>query len=100
MDAIALIITLFLTLSPVCEAVPATETDLSDHTYRIIEWACADGQHFQAWQRQCPDGTYTIPFYLIETTSSRGLYVNHFGEVMAAGINIEQVEAYAWGCPL
>ena len=100
MDAISLVIALFLNLSQVCDAMPAAETRLNEHTYRVLIWNCDHGKVFHAWEQRCPDGSYSLPFYLEETTSSRGLYVNRFGEVMAAGINIEQVEAHAWGCPL
>lgn len=98
MDAITLIITLFLNLAPGCDAQPAREVQINKIEYRVLTWQCIHGQTYQAWYKRCPNGLYSLPFYLEETTSKRGFYTNRFGETVAAGSNIENVDAYTY-CP-
>lgn len=108
MDAIWLMVLLFLNGNALCEADPATLTKLGGQTYQVLQWTCGDKQ-FQVWQRWCPmndppgvepsppRGYWSRPYYLEETRSGHGFYLNRFAEIHA-GIHIDVEEIYRPPC--
>jgi hypothetical protein len=84
MDAISLVMALFLNLNEPCTALPAEESMIGGQDYRILRYDCG-AKRFRIAQRLCREGRgfWGRPFLLQEEASQQGLYVNRFGEVMA-----------------
>lgn len=97
MDAIQLLMGLFLNLSEPCTAMPATEERLGREDYQTLRFDCGVKQ-FKIWSRRCPEGGFWgRPFFLEEVNSQQGLYVNRFGEVQT-GWHVTMTEAYSPRC--
>ncbi len=82
MDAIAMLMTLMLTLSEPCTALPDEQTVLSGETYRIETYRCGETR-VKVWSRYCPDGRgyWSRPFLLEDDHSGRGVYLGRFAEL-------------------
>jgi hypothetical protein len=102
MDAIQVMMALFLNAMLACSAHPIEDRTL-DHKpnpiqYQVMVYDCGDRQ-FEVWARACVnDDTHVRyqarPFLLAETHSHVGFYVNQFGEVLASatgGLLVNQV---------
>ena len=91
MDAIQLMLSLFLNAMLMCSAGPATDRQLNGILYQVIAYDCAQPEvkHFEVWSRRClnedTQATYQArPFLLEEAVSHVGFYLNEFGEVHAS----------------
>ena len=98
MDAISLIMILFLNLNEPCTALPADETRISGEDYQILRYACGS-KNFRIWQRKCQEGQgyWGRPFFLVEENSQMGLYINRFGEIHT-GFHVMLEETYLPHC--
>jgi hypothetical protein len=101
MDALSLVLSLFLTGSPFCSAEPALETVLGRQSYLVLSYGCG-AQQWRAWHRWCviesSGATYLgRPFYLVETHSQVALYLSRFGEV-SVGVGAQLSDAYTPSC--
>ena len=97
MDAIQLLMVLFLNLNEPCTAMPATEARLGSERYQTLHYDCGAKQ-FKIWARRCPEGGFWgRPFFLEEVNSQQGLYVNRFGKVQT-GWHVTLAETYTPRC--
>ena len=98
MDAISLLMVLFLNLNEPCTAMPAELQHVSGQDYQILRYACG-AKAYKIWQRKCNDGQgyWGRPFFLEEENSQQGLYVNRFGEVVT-GYHVSITETYVPLC--
>ena len=93
MDAISLIMALFLNLNEPCTALPASIIALEGQDYQVLHYWCGD-KTFRIWQRHCTIGSYWgRPFLLEESTTGHGVYVNRFGEVQS-GWHVSMNDTY------
>lgn len=98
MDAISLLMVLFLNLNEPCTAMPAELQHFSGQDYQILRYTCG-AKAYKIWQRKCNDGHgyWGRPFFLEEENSQQGLYVNRFGEVVT-GYHVSITETYVPLC--
>ncbi|MCS6290368.1 MAG: hypothetical protein H8K10_15540 [Nitrospira sp.] len=98
MDALSLMMALFLNLSEACTALPADEQRVGLERFQILNYACGD-KRFRIWSRRCLDGRpyWSRPFLLEETGSGQGFYMNQFAEVQS-GYHVELRETYVPKC--
>ena len=98
MDAIQLLMMLFLNLNEPCTALPVEEQRTSGQEYQQLRFDCGAKQ-FRIWSKKCRDGTgyYGRPFFLEELNSQQGLYMNRFGE-LHTGWHVSLEETYAPLC--
>lgn len=97
MDAIELLMSLFLNLSLACHAGPVTTTAIGRVHFQQLHYTCGPDKHFVIWQRQCEGSYWTRPFFLEETNSQRGIYLNEFGELVT-GWHVRLSECHIPGC--
>ena len=98
MDAIQLLMALFLNLNEPCTAKPVELQRLSGQDYQILRYDCG-AKRFKIWQRFCAEGQgyWGRPFFLEEENGQQGVYVNRFGEVQT-GWHVSVVEIYVPRC--
>lgn len=101
MDAIALVMALFLTASEPCTELPARETVVGGETYRIQALRCGEAT-VKVWSYQCqarPGSTpyWSRPFLLEEERTGEGLYLNRFAELQA-GWHVALDDVYRPAC--
>ena len=98
MDAIQLLMVLFLNLNEPCTAKPAELQRFSGQEYQILRYDCGAKQ-FKIWQRFCPEGRgyWGRPFFLEEENEQQGVYVNRFGEVQT-GWHVSVIETFVPRC--
>lgn len=98
MDAIQLLMVLFLNLNEPCSAMPADDTRLSQQEYRQLRFDCGAKQ-FRIWSRRCRDGQgyWGRPFFLEEVNSQHGIYLNRFGE-LHTGWHVSLDDTYVPSC--
>jgi hypothetical protein len=82
MDAIVVMMSVFLHLSEPCTALPAVETMIAQQTYQVAPFDCGS-KRLEIWQRRCEDGQgyWSRPFLLVDVASQQGFYLDRFGEV-------------------
>jgi hypothetical protein len=104
MDAIQLMLGLFLNAMLACSALPAEDRDLptvasplyAQHrtaslpktVYQVLPYQCGD-KHFEVWSRSCQEVQsseryFTRSFLLVERRENVGFYLNQFGELHAS----------------
>lgn len=97
MDAIALLMTLFLNLNEPCTALPADLQRLNGQDYQVLHYDCG-AKRFKIWSQKCQPGDYWgRPFFLEEENSQTGLYMNRFAEIHA-GFHVSLAETYVPRC--
>ena len=101
MDALSLILSLFLSGSAACSADPAMEQRVGNANYLVLSYHCGT-QQWRAWHRWCTvesSGVQYIgrPFYLVDQQSQVALYLSRFGEVQI-GIGAELEDSYVPLC--
>lgn len=98
MDAIQLLMVLFLNLNEPCSAMPTSVERLGGEDYQTLRYDCG-AKAFKIWSRRCPEGEgfWGRPFFLEEVNSQSGIYVNRFGEVQT-GWHVTFDEAYTPRC--
>ena len=97
MNAIELMMALFLNASIMCHALPADVQQIGGRDYQILSFACGE-YLFQIWQRRCEPGNYwTRPFLLKELSTDRGFYLNQFAELYS-GEHVSLDEVYVQPC--
>ncbi len=108
MDAIALMMSLFLNLNAPCDAGPAEWRRIGMEDFQVLTFTCG-AKHFEVWQRRCVAppaegvedqrraGYWSRPFFLQETNTREGFYLNRFAEVHA-GAGIHLGETYIPPC--
>lgn len=96
---------LFLNLSTGCDALKAEVMRVGGQDYLVQAWTCGDksgNSHlWRTWQRECVanNGTryFGRPYFLEDTTSHLGIYVNRFSEIQG-GYGADLSEAYVPSC--
>ena len=97
MDGILLIVTLYLNAVSSCHAVGATEQRIEGADYQIVEYSCGEKHHF-IWQGKCKSmDIYGMPFKIVDDTG-RGFYLNRFGELQAASLQVMPEDAHESYC--
>jgi hypothetical protein len=105
MDLIAIIAALLLNASTGCDAMKADVMRVGGQDYLVQAWTCGDksgkSHIWRTWQRECVanNGTryFGRPYFLEDTTSHLGIYVNRFSEIQGGfGAAIEN--AYVGLC--
>lgn len=97
MDALSLMMLLFLTLSEPCNAMPAEETRLQGEDFQVLRFECG-AKSFKVWSRRCVEGGYwSRPFLLEETNSGQGFYFDRFADVHS-GWHVRLEETYVPRC--
>jgi len=83
MDAIQLLMMLFLNLSEPCTALPAQLQSIGRQNFQVMNYHCG-GKDFKVWQRWCREGQgfWSRPFMLTEENTQEGIYMNQFGELV------------------
>lgn len=96
---------LFLNLSTGCDALKADVMRAGGQDYLIQSWTCADKKGsvhlWRTWQRECVANNgskyFGRPYFLEDTTSHLGIYVNRFSEIQG-GYGADLSEAYVPSC--
>lgn len=98
MDAITLMMTLFLNLNEACTALPADEQRVGPETFLILNYSCGE-KRFRIWSRRCTEVRpyWSRPFLLEETGSQQGFYLNQFAELQS-GYRVALRETYVPKC--
>jgi len=98
MDALSLMMALFLNLSEACTALPAEEQQVGREAFQILNYRCGD-KSFRIWSRRCTDGRpyWSRPFLLEETGTRQGFYLNQFAELQS-GYRVELHDTYIPKC--
>ncbi len=70
MDAIQLLMAMFLNLSEPCNALPTLTEAIGGHDFQVLRYTCG-GKEFKIWSAWCPDGRgfWSRPFMLTEENS-------------------------------
>lgn len=98
MDAITLLMVLFLNLNEPCTAKPVEEQRIGRQDFQLMRWDCGAKQ-FRIWSRKCREGQgyWGRPFFLEEVNSQQGLYMNRFGE-LHTGWHVSMDDVYFPAC--
>ncbi len=99
-NAIEVIIFLFLSLSTPCNALPAQTTDVGNRNYIVLPYTCGEKMFF-VWHLECTnrpgESMMSRPFYIHELGTGYGLYVNKLGEVVT-GFNPSLDKMLIYNC--
>ncbi len=101
MNAIEVIIYLFLSLSTPCNALPAEVMDVGNRDYIVIPYTCGERLFF-VWRLKCESHPEALimsrPFYIHELDSGFSLYVSKTGEVRAdTNLTLDKMHVYNCG---
>jgi len=100
MDALTLLMSLMLTLSEPCIALPDTVTQLGSETYRVERYRCGETS-LVLWTRRCNEASpveyWTRPFLMENERTGEGIYLNRFAELQA-GWHVKLDEIYQPAC--
>ncbi len=82
MDALTLLMSLMLTLSEPCTALPDQMTKIGGRDYRVESYRCGETK-ILVWSSWCPDGKgfWSRPFLMEDDRSGKGIYLNRFAEL-------------------